>query len=108
MRIANIREEGSVGFREGETIVMPNTNVEVHVVEAGDDKIVLEEGGSLFTWIPGEVGWVLDPSVHPQAYAKATPPGVTVHFPEQEGEGQSETPGADDELGPEVPPEEGE
>ncbi|MCX6646359.1 MAG: hypothetical protein NTY09_08380 [bacterium] len=57
VRVANIYQAGSVGFREGETVVMPVTNVEVKVIESSEDKIILEERGYQFTWVPGEVGW---------------------------------------------------
>jgi len=57
VRIANIYQSGNVGFRAGETVVMPVTNTEVKVIESSEDKIVLEERGYQFTWVPGEVGW---------------------------------------------------
>jgi len=111
-RIANIYQQGSVGFRVGETIVMPNTNVEVTVVQSSEELIVLSERGYDFYWIPGEVGWRLD-----QAVAAGTSPDegldITATFPSddvsediedpddtEDSTGDEET--TETELGPEV------
>lgn len=91
VRIANIYETGSVGFRPGETIVMPGTNLEVTVIESSDDRIVLEERGYRFVWQPGEVGWV-------QVEEEDGEIGVDGEI--TEGSEGSEP--AEDELGPEV------
>jgi tetratricopeptide (TPR) repeat protein len=90
IRLANIYQRGNVGFREGETIIMPNTNVEVHVLEAGEDKIVLEESGNVFTWVPADVGWRL---VRDQEISAEN--GTVEESGNQAGNGA--------ELGPEVP-----
>jgi hypothetical protein len=59
LKLANINEAGSVGFRKGETVNMPNTNATVKVVDVSDKKIVLEEQGQQFVWVKGDVGWEL-------------------------------------------------
>lgn len=89
-RIANIFESGSVGFREGETIVMPGTSVEVKVLESSEDRIVLEEHGHQFVWVPGEVGWVQsqeEPSTETsEEVSETTEPAETELGPEVETE----------------------
>ncbi|HDS29428.1 MAG TPA: hypothetical protein ENN67_00140 [Firmicutes bacterium] len=90
VRIANIYQRGSVGFRVGETIVMPYTNVEVTVVEADDSKIVLEESGNVFTWVRADVGWDL---LRQPAESGEQPNETT----------QEEAPRLSSTMGPEVP-----
>ncbi len=128
VRIANIYELGSVGFREGETIVMPNTNIEVTVSVYQDDLIVLEERGHAFEWVPGSVGWTLR-SVDGKEVPSGTQLEVSVTRPDEAAEIAGEAPEAggeapesdegesgeageeeseaapDSELGPEVPTE---
>jgi len=106
VRLANINQAGSVGFRVGETVVMPNTNVEVAVVEAGDDRIVLQEGENTFVWVKGEIGW--DREI-PEPVAEDTsmvpvPEGVTVHSTGEENEEEAgeNNDNTTEELGPDV------
>ena len=120
VRIANIYQQGNVGFREGETIVMPVTNTEVKVVEVEDDRIVLEERQHSFEWVRGQVGWTLKsvdgiPENAPAALdITARPPGEEASAEDNEepaadsdesetGEDGESTP--EEELGPEVAPQ---
>jgi hypothetical protein len=97
VRLANIFEPGDVGFQEGETVVMPNTNVDVKVVEYTEDRIVLEEHGSRFVWVPGDVGWVL------QDQMRLSPTGEPLPEPELTPDEQSSE-DTGEVVGPEVPP----
>ncbi|MFH1676737.1 MAG: tetratricopeptide repeat protein [bacterium] len=97
VRLANITLPGSVGFREGETIVMPNSNVEVKVLESGDEKIVLQEGANIFTWVPGDVGWKLKEDNPPPAEEGTENPPA-----QSENDDQSTVDGSG-KLGPEIP-----
>ncbi len=104
VRIGNIYEAGTVGFREGETIVMPKTNTEVTVIESSDDRIVLEERGHRFVWVPGEVGWVQETPEDAIGTNPDFPPGVHAYTPgEEDGDDVESEDGDDsteDELGP--------
>ncbi len=106
VRIGNIYEAGTVGFREGETIVMPKTNTEVTVIESSDDRIVLDERGYRFVWVPGEVGWVRETPEDAIGTNPDFPPGVHAYTPGKEDGDEVESEDGDDltedELGPEV------
>jgi hypothetical protein len=111
VRLANMYQQGSVGFRQGETVVMPNTNVEVKVIESSDDKIVLEENGVQFTWIPGEIGWKLEnapagPNLDITANSPGSTSGDSGGTTGSNGSGSSGGSGSTENptgLGPEVP-----
>ena len=103
VRIANIYQRGSLTFREGEIIVMPNTNTEVRVMEAEDNMIVLEENGETYTWVPGDVGWVLVRQSGEMSLSEAESMGI-LPVPESDN-GETEEPDSGDDLGPEVPSE---
>ncbi len=101
VRIANLYQPGSVTFGEGDVLVMPYTETEVRVVEAGEDRIVLEEHGETFTWVRAAVGWNLERETPEAPPEDAEPAEVSVPLPDQfEQSPGSET---DEELGPEVP-----
>lgn len=106
VRLANIYESGSVGFREGETIIMPNTNVEVKVIEYKQNKIVLEERGHRFVWVPSpDVGWMLE-----NTPINASPPlNITAVKPKdkdkQQDDESANNSANNDDLGPEVKPD---
>jgi hypothetical protein len=97
VRLANIYQPGSVGFRAGETIVMPNTNTEVRVVEAGDSRIVLQEGQNTFVWVKGDVGWVQEVPETPETGTEAGSEGSATG--ESSENGNEATSG---NLGPDV------
>ena len=113
VRLANMYQQGNVGFREGEIVVMPYTNTEVKVVEFSDKRIVLQEHGNMFVWVPADVGWVLEPQkpeeplMGPPAPESETPAETDQGGNEEaEGstaDGESDGSGSgDSELGPEV------
>lgn len=107
VRLVNIYEKGEVGFRSGETVVMPNTNTEVKVVSSSDTKIVLEEHGVQFTWVPGDVGWTLKEPVAPpptQATDNGSNLDITATKPgEKPKSSGGSSSGGSGGVGPEVP-----
>jgi tetratricopeptide (TPR) repeat protein len=97
VRIGNIYEQGMVGFREGETIVMPHTNNQVTVLKKSDDEIVIQEGENIFTWIPDDVGWTLKPEEIDDSL------DISVVVPENDGTVEAPLdPATENELGPEI------
>jgi hypothetical protein len=104
IKLVNIFQQGEVGLpRVGETIVMPNTNADVKLVESSASKIVLEENGTQFVWVPGDVGWVLKEPVGTAAQQDQSGLDISANKPADQSGGSGQSNSSGGTMGPEVP-----